>query len=173
MPAAHAQRTLSVVKITQLEPDVAVAPQLVEADFAEIAARGFRSVAALRPDGEAADQLPQAQAAAAAQRHGLVFRYYPVRGAKVTEHDTVETFVRLMDELPGPVLFYCGTGTRCTILWSQAAAPRLGAEAALAAARRAGHDLDFLRDTLIARGEWAGAIPAPASALTLGTPAAR
>ena len=103
--------------------------------------------------------MPQAQAAAAAQRHGLAFRYHPVSGAKVTEHDTVETFVRLMDELPGPVLFYCGTGTRCTILWSQAAAPRLGADAALAAARRGGHELEFLRDTLIARGEWAGAIP--------------
>ena len=94
-------------------------------------------------------------------------------GAKVTEHDTVETFVRLMDELPGPILFYCGTGTRCTILWSQAAAPRLGADAALAAARRAGHELDFLRDTLIARDECAGAIPAPASALALGRPPAR
>ena len=162
-----------MVKITQLEPGIAVAPQLAEADFAEIAARGFRTVVALRPDGEAADQLPQAQAAAAASRHGLAFRYYPVNGVKVTEHDTVETFVRLMDELPGPVLFYCGTGTRCTILWSQAAAPRLGAEAALAAARRAGHELEFLRDTLIARDEWAGAIPVPASALAVETPAAR
>ena len=96
---------------------------------------------------------------------GLRSAIYPVNGVKVTEHDTVETFVRLMDELPGPVLFYCGTGTRCTILWSQAAAPRLGAEAALAAARRAGHELEFLRDTLIARDDWAGAIPVPASAL--------
>jgi sulfide:quinone oxidoreductase len=162
-----------VVKISQLEPGIAVAPQLAEADFAEIAAHGFRAVVALRPDGEAADQLPQAQAAEAAQHHGLAFRYFPVRGVKVTEHDTVETFARLMDELPGPVLFYCGTGTRCTILWSQAAAPRLGAEAALTAARRAGHELEFLRDTLLAREEWAGAIPAPASALTLAMPAAR
>jgi uncharacterized protein (TIGR01244 family) len=72
-----------------------------------------------------------------------------------------------MDDLPGPVLFYCGSGTRCTILWSQAAAPRLGADAALAAARRGGYELDFLRDTLVARADWAGAIPAPASALAL------
>ena len=40
-----------MAKIIQLEPDVAVAPQLVEADFAEIAARGFRSVVNNRPDG--------------------------------------------------------------------------------------------------------------------------
>ncbi len=162
-----------MVAIIQLEPDVAVAPQLGAADFAAVAARGFRSVVAIRPDGEAPDQLPQAQAAAAAQRHGLAFRYHPVTSVKVTEHDSVEIFVRLMDELPGPILFYCGTGTRCTILWSQAAAPRLGADAALAAARRAGHELDFLRDSLIARSDWAGAIPAPASALALATPAGR
>jgi len=55
-----------VVEFIQLEPDIAVAPQLVEADFAEIAARGFRSVVNNRPDGEAPDQLPNAQAAAAA-----------------------------------------------------------------------------------------------------------
>jgi sulfide:quinone oxidoreductase len=162
-----------VIDIMQLEPEVAVAPQLAEADFAAVARSGFRAVVAIRPDGEAADQLPQTHAAAAAQRHGLVFRYFPVSGAKVTEHDTVEIFARLMDELPGPILFYCGSGTRCTILWSQAAAPRIGVEAALAAARRAGHELDFLRDTLIARDEWRGAIPASASALTLGIPAPR
>ena len=162
-----------MVNITQVEPGVAVAPQLAEPDFAEIAARGFQTVVALRPDGEAADQLPQAQAAAVAQRHGLLFRYFPVRGAKVTEHDTVETFARLMDELPGPVRFYCGSGTRCIILWSHAAAPRLGAETALAAARKASLVLDFLRDTLVARDEWAGAIPAPASALGISSSAAR
>lgn len=162
-----------MVKISPLEADVAIAPQLGEADFADIAALGFRSVVAIRPDGEAADQLPHAKASEAAERLGLAFRYYPVTGAKVTEHDSVEIFSRLMDELPGPVLFYCGTGTRCTVLWSQAAAPRLGADAVLTAARAAGHELDFLRDSLIARSDWAGAIPAPASALSLAAPPAR
>ncbi len=162
-----------MVDIKQLEPEVAVARQLIEADFAALAERGFRAVVAVRPDGEAADQLPQAQAAEAAARHGLAFRYHPVTGAKVTEHDSVEIFARLMDDLPGPVLFYCGTGTRCTVLWTQAAAPRLGADAVLAAARDAGHDLDFLHDTLVARSEWAGAIPAPASALNLAAQPAR
>ncbi len=48
-------------KIIQLEADIAAAPQLVEADFAEVAARGFRSVVNIRPDGEAPDQLPTAR----------------------------------------------------------------------------------------------------------------
>ena len=73
-----------MVDIIRLEPDIAVAPQLVEADFAEIAARGFHSVVNNRPDGEAPDQLPNAQAAAAARRHGLAFRYQPVKNVSAT-----------------------------------------------------------------------------------------
>ena len=151
-----------MAKIIQLEPDVAVAPQLVEADFAEIAARGFRSVVNNRPDGEAPDQLPNAQAEAAARRHGLAFHYQPVRNGNVTDDDVVDTFARLMDELPGPILFYCRTGTRCTILWTQAAAPRVGVDEVLSVAHGAGYELDFLRDTLVERGDWLSAAPARA-----------
>jgi sulfide:quinone oxidoreductase len=158
-----------VVEIIQLEPDIAVAPQLVEADFAEIAARGFRSVVNNRPDGEAPDQLPNAQAAAAARRHGLAFRYQPVKNASATDDDVVSTFARLMDDLPGPILFYCRTGTRCTILWTQAATPRLGVDEVLLVARNAGYELDFLRDTLAERGDWLGAATAPPSAPVLQT----
>ena len=150
-----------MAEIIQLEADVAVARQLVEADFADIAARGYLSVVAIRPDGEAPDQLPQARAAAAAERQGLAFRYLPVSGVKVTDDDIVGSFARLMDDLPGPVLFYCGSSTRCTILWAQAAAPRLGVDTALAAARRAGHELDFMRETLATRADWRGTMPAP------------
>jgi sulfide:quinone oxidoreductase len=152
-----------VVDIIQLEPDLAVAPQLVEADFAEIAARGFRSVVNNRPDGEAPDQLPNAEAEAAARRHGLAFHYQPVKNGNVTDDDVVGTFSRLMDQLPGPILFYCRTGTRCTILWTQAAAPRVGVDTALAVAHGAGYDLEFLRDTLEERGDWLSATPARAS----------
>ena len=158
-----------MVDIIQLEPDIAVAPQLVEADFGEIAARGFRSVVNNRPDGEAPDQLPNAQAAAAARRHGLAFRYQPVKNASAADDDVVSTFARLMDDLPGPILFYCRTGTRCTILWTQAAAPRLGVDKVLSVAHKAGYELDFLRDTLTERGDWLGLTTVPASAPVLQT----
>lgn len=159
-----------MVKIIPLEPDVAVAPQVVEADFAEIAALGFRSVVNNRPDGEVPDQLPNAEAEAAAQRHGLAFRYQPVRNINVTDDDVVETFAQLMDELPGPILFYCRTGTRCTTLWTQASAERLGIDAALAIARDAGYDLDFLRDTLEERRDWRAAASAQPAEPALQTP---
>lgn len=145
-----------MIKIIQLEPDIAVAPQLAEADFAEIAALGFRSVVNNRPDGEEPDQLPNARAEAAARRHGLAFRHQPVMGAAATDDDVVDAFARLMSEMPGPILFYCRTGGRCTTMWTQASAGRLGVEAVLMAARSAGCELEFLRDTLSERGVWPG-----------------
>jgi sulfide:quinone oxidoreductase len=147
-------------KIIQLEPDIAVAPQLVEADFAGIARFGFRSVVANRPDGEAAGQLPHMQAEAAAQREGLAFRYFPVKGANATDDEVVEAFARMIDNLPRPLLLYCGSSTRSAVLWSQVAAPRLGVDAVLSIAREAGYDLDVLRETLTERSGWVS----PASA---------
>jgi sulfide:quinone oxidoreductase len=152
-----------MLRITQLEPDVAAAPQLTAADFADVAARGFRSVVDIRPDGEAPDQLPSAEARKTAERHGLTFDYLPVMSLNVTDDEVVDGFARLMDELPGPILFYCGSATRCTTLWTQAAAPRVGVDAALAVARKAGHDLDFLRETIEERIDWLDAAPTHAA----------
>jgi len=152
-------------KIIQLEADIAAAPQLVEADFAEVAARGFRSVVNIRPDGEALDQLPNGEAKRAAERQGLTFRHLPVMSLNATDDDVVDDFARLMDALPGPILFYCGSATRCTTLWTQAAAARIGVDEALAVAREAGHDLDFLRETIEERIDWRDATPARAPAV--------
>ncbi len=140
-----------MAKIVQLEFDIYVAPQLVEADFAEIAARGFRSVVNNRPDFEAPDQLPNEQAEAAALCHGLQFRFLPVANLNVTDDVLVNAFAQLMDDLPRPTLFYCRSGTRCTILWAQVAVLRLGVAATLEIASEAGYDLEVLRDRLTER----------------------
>jgi uncharacterized protein (TIGR01244 family) len=137
-----------VAKIIQLEPNVFVAPQLVEADFAEIAARGFRSVVNNRPDGESVGQMPHARAEAAARGLGLEFRYQPVTMLGVIDEVAVAEFGRLMDELPGPILFYCGSGTRCTLLWAQAAVRWLGIERTVEIAARAGYSLDIISEEL-------------------------
>jgi sulfide:quinone oxidoreductase len=137
--------------IVQLEAEIYVASQLVEDDFAEIAARGFRSVVSNRPDHEAPDQLLSERAAAAATRHGMQFRFLPVDNLSVTDDATVNALAQLMDELPRPTLYYCRSGTRCTILWAQVAVARLGVATTLEMASRAGYDLEVLRDRLAER----------------------
>jgi len=137
-----------VAKIVKLDSAVSVSPQLDKADFAELAAQGFRSVVNNRPDGEAPDQLPSQEAEALARQHGLEYRYQPVRNVNVTDDDVVADFARLMEELPAPILFYCRSGTRCTTLWTQVQASRLGVDPTLRIARNAGYNLDGLRETL-------------------------
>ncbi len=159
-------------QLIQLEDEVFVAPQLVEGDFAEVAARGFRSVVNNRPDGEAADQLPTEQAESAARGLGLEFRYQPVANVNVTDDDVVDAFAELLDTLPRPVLFYCRTGTRCSILWAQAAVARLGVAKTLEVVTAAGYDLEPLREHLVEREErtpaGASLADAPADALQPG-----
>lgn len=140
-----------MAQLKQLETGIFVAAQLAEADFAELAARGIRSVVNNRPDGEAPDQLPNDRARAAALRHRLQYRYQPVENLNVTDEDLVDAQARLINDLPGPILFYCRSGTRCTILWAQVAAVRLGVARTLEIASRAGYDLEVIREQLIER----------------------
>ena len=134
--------------IKHLENGVAVAPQLVAEDFAEIARLGFRTIVNNRPDGEAEGQLPSEAARALAEANGLAYHYLPLRGYEVTDEDNVDAFVALASQATEPVLFYCRTGTRCTLLWAQYAAPRLGIEAVTAIATRAGYDVSVVRDEM-------------------------
>jgi uncharacterized protein (TIGR01244 family) len=142
-----------MAQLIQLETGIFVAAQLSESDFAEVAARGFRSVVNNRPDGEAPDQLPSDQAKAAALRQGLQYHYQPVENFHVTDEDVVNAHARLMNGLPGPILFYCRSGTRCTILWAQVAAPRLGVAKTLEIASQAGYDLEVIREHLTERSD--------------------
>lgn len=135
-----------MARIAQLENNVYVASQLTGDDFAAIAARGIRAIVNNRPDGEAGDQLTSGRAEAAALRHGLVYRHLPVANYDVTEDGPVAAQADALRTLPGPILFYCRTGNRSSILWAQASAARLGADAVLARAAAAGFDLEELRE---------------------------
>lgn len=132
----------------ELEPDVFVAPQLAEADFATLAGRGFVAVVSHLPDGEVPDQLSSDAAAAAAERHGLAYRHLPVMNMNVIDDDVVETQAGVMATLTGRTLFYCRSGNRCTILWAQTAVARLGVDETIARAANAGFDIEGFRDHL-------------------------
>ena len=135
-----------MARIVQLEENVFVASQLTEADFAGIAARGIRTIVNNRPDGEADDQMPSAVAEAAARKHGLVYRYLPVTNHDVTEDAPVAAQAEALRALSGPILFYCRTGNRCSILWAQASASRRGVDTVIERAAEAGFDIEELRE---------------------------
>jgi sulfide:quinone oxidoreductase len=138
------------MKIATLTPFLSVSPRIAEADLGALAAQGFRAVVSNRPDGEAEGQPSSATLAAAAGRVGLEYRHVPVVSGRITDDD-VTAFARILDEVKGPVLAFCRTGTRWTTLWALAEARHLAPEAILATAAEAGYDLGALKPRLDVR----------------------
>jgi sulfide:quinone oxidoreductase len=129
-----------------LQPDYAVAPQLLPEQMAAAAAAGFRTIVCNRPDAEEADQPSAAVLAAAARDHGLGFVYLPVAGQP--DQAAVDAVRGLEGQGAGPVLGFCRTGRRAAMVWALSRSGRLSPDAILGAARAAGHDLTALRDQL-------------------------
>jgi sulfide:quinone oxidoreductase len=123
-----------------ITPSFCVSPQITPADVALAAARGFRTLVNNRPDGEAPDQPRASEIEAAARAHGLGYAFVPVVGANIGEAD-IDAFRAALDAHDGPVLAFCRSGTRSTMLWALAEARRGDADAVLRAAAHAGYDL--------------------------------
>ena len=54
----------------------------------------------------------------------------------------------MLGEAKGPVLAYCRSGTRCTVIWALGQAGRMPTEEILQTAARAGYQLDGMRPAL-------------------------
>ncbi len=133
------------MQIHPLNKQLSVAPQIDAADVVALAARGFRSIINNRPDDEEPGQPANGELEQAAQQAGMSWRHIPVISGQFTE-EQVRSFAAAMKELPGPVLAFCRSGTRCSALWALQAEG--SADAILATARAAGYDLSMLRSWL-------------------------
>ncbi len=137
------------MQIHPLTDQLSVSAQIDADDFTTLAAQGFRSVVNNRPDDEAPGQPANAVLEAAAQQAGLSWRHIPVLSGQFTEAQ-VHSFAAALKELPGPVLAFCRSGTRCSALWALQAEGSV--DAVLATTRAAGYDLSMLRPWLERRG---------------------
>jgi uncharacterized protein (TIGR01244 family) len=123
-------------------------PQIGLADVAEAQALGITLIVNNRPEGEADDQVPGAAIADAARAAGLDYLAIPVTHAGFSE-DQVEAMAGALAQATGPVLAYCRSGTRSTLLWSLAQAQGGRAPDEIAAdAARAGYDVAPIRPLL-------------------------
>jgi uncharacterized protein (TIGR01244 family) len=98
-------------------------PQISLADVEEAKAQGFALIVNNRPEGEAPEQVPGDAIEAAARSAGMDYRAIPVTHAGFSE-DQVHALAAALDEAQGPVLAYCRSGTRSTLLWALAQAAR-------------------------------------------------
>lgn len=136
------------MQIKPLVDGLSVSPQLEVADLAALAALGFRGVINNRPDHEEPNQPLGASLKDAAAAAGLVYRELPVVSGQVTDVQAA-AFGEALEQSPGPVLAFCRSGTRSTMLWALNAARRgVDVDSILATAAKAGYDLAALRSRL-------------------------
>ena len=125
----------------------AVTPQITEADIEQIAAAGFKTIVANRPDGEGGVDQPRIGAIRAkAEAAGLTFVALPFSGAPTPE--IVERMGAIISEAPAPVLAYCRTGTRSITAWALVHAGQGAGDDVINAAADAGYDLSSLAPLL-------------------------
>ena len=105
------------MELSQLTPKLTVCPQIMPQDVEALKARGFRAIICNRPDGEEPGQPDFEAIDSAAQAAGLVARYIPITGGMISDAD-VSDFGKALEDLPGPILAYCRSGRRSSILWS-------------------------------------------------------
>jgi sulfide:quinone oxidoreductase len=128
----------------ELDSNISVTPQISLADVETAANLGFKTIFANRPDGEEYGQVPMAAIEEAATAAGLKWVYQPVVSGQLTQKN-VDDFAENYRNAEKPILAFCRTGTRCTILWGLSNVEQYDVETLVQKAEEAGYDLSGLR----------------------------
>jgi uncharacterized protein (TIGR01244 family) len=133
--------------IRQITPDYAVSPQIAPEDVAEIKAAGITTVICNRPDGEIPPEVRSDRIRAAVEAAGMTFVENPVVGGALTM-DNVAAQGDAIADAPGPVLAYCASGNRSSIVWALSQAGARPTDELIALPARYGYQLEGLRDQI-------------------------
>ena len=135
------------MEMRPLSPRYHVAPQISVEDLPAIAAAGFTTVICNRPDSEVMPDQQAAAIGAATEAAGLRFEVLELTHQTMTPAN-VERQRDLIEGSDGPVLAYCQSGTRCSVVWALGQARDMDIDQILAATTAAGYQLSGLRPTL-------------------------
>ena len=132
----------------KLSDQIWASPQITLEDVAEAKERGFAMIVNNRPEGESDDQTPGITIAQAAEAGGMAYHAIPITHAGFSDAQ-VNAMNEALDSAEGPVLAYCRSGTRSTLLWSLAKAKKgMGIDEIAQAAANAGYDVSPVRPAL-------------------------
>lgn len=130
-----------------ITPRYAVSPQISVEDMPAIVASGYKMVICNRPDSEVPPSHQAEAIRAAAEAAGLGFAELPLTHQTMTPENVAKQR-ELYEGSEGPVLAYCASGTRCSVVWSLGMAPDLSPDEILSKTSAAGYDLASLRPAL-------------------------
>lgn len=119
-------------------------PQINASDIAEAKAIGVATIVNNRPDGEEPAEPQGVEIEAAALAAGLAYVAIPVTHAGFSGPQ-IAAMANALETADGPVLAYCRSGTRSTLLWALART-QLGDDKASLQAKAAagGYDLSSI-----------------------------
>jgi uncharacterized protein (TIGR01244 family) len=130
--------------IRPLTERYAVSPQIAPGNLVAIKAAGYTTVIDNRPDTEITPDLQAQTMRAAADALGLVFVVNPVIGGALTmENVTVQRAA--IAATSGPVLAYCASGNRSSVVWALSQAGTRPTEELIGLPARFGYQLEHLR----------------------------
>lgn len=133
--------------IKRISPSYAVSPQIDAADMTAIKDAGFGTVICNRPDAEVPPSHHAAAMRVAAEAAGLAFVENPVTHQGLNM-EMVAQQRDVMEQSDAPVLAYCASGTRSTVVWALGQAGRQDTDAILKAAADQGYDIGGMRGQL-------------------------
>jgi len=144
--------------IRPISDRVCISSWLGKADFTDVKALGFKKVVNFRPDNEAQDQIPSAEAEAAAREAGLDYLHIPVTRQNLFTDDVIG---RAAKEFASGerTLAYCASGQRAAIVWAAATARSHPVDEVLSSASGCGFDLRLVRNDLEAQAARAQSSP--------------
>ena len=131
----------------RLSDHLSATSQIDPANMQALADAGFRSVINNRLDGEDPAQPDWIAIERAARDAGIEARHIPVIPGAIGDED-VSQFAAALEDLPGPIVAFCRTGTRSTTLWALANAGKRSPDELIATAADAGYDIAPLRGGL-------------------------
>lgn len=133
--------------IRKISDTYSVSPQITPDEVAEIAEAGFVRIICNRPDAENPAFLQAAEVEKAAVAAGLSFSVLPLTHQTMTMENAT-AHKGLIEDAGGPVLAYCASGTRSTIVWALGQRGSMAPDAIISAAADAGYDLSGMRQIL-------------------------
>lgn len=131
----------------QITPRYFVSAQINAEDLAAAAEQGFTTVICNRPNAEVPESHQSDAIRDAALAAGLEFQVLELTHQTMTP-ENIARQREIIAASSGPVLAYCASGTRCSVIWSLGQVETMSVEDILATTANAGYDLSGLRPQL-------------------------
>ena len=139
---------LADTKVRKLDDDYWTAGYITPQDVKMAADCGFKSIVNILPKDDTDQHMTDDEAQALTKSAGLDYRYMPLYGHQVNNEYIATAYGSMVAELPEPVLTYCRSGTRVTLLWAMIRAGKLTIDDMLDRALDNGYDIEVIKDDL-------------------------